>query len=117
MKNLIIINEHPYGSEKPYNALRLALKILKEHSNELIRIFLMADAPACALKNQVTSSGHHDIENMIKSVIIQGGEVRICASCAEERGLKNSEFVDGSHLSTMEELTNWFIESDKIINF
>ena len=32
MKILFIINDAPYGSEKTYNALRMALAIQKEHA-------------------------------------------------------------------------------------
>jgi uncharacterized protein involved in oxidation of intracellular sulfur len=49
MKHLIIINEQPYGSEKPYNAIRLAIQIQKDFPGEEVRIFLMADAAACAI--------------------------------------------------------------------
>ena len=42
-----IINDAPYGSERPYNGLRLALSLTK--SNEEVRVFLMADAVTCAL--------------------------------------------------------------------
>jgi len=32
MKILIIINDAPYGSEKAYNALRMAITLQKEHA-------------------------------------------------------------------------------------
>ncbi len=33
MKVLIIINDAPYGTEKAYNALRLAMALQKEHAD------------------------------------------------------------------------------------
>ncbi|PIV61991.1 MAG: hypothetical protein COS14_03400, partial [Bacteroidetes bacterium CG02_land_8_20_14_3_00_31_25] len=44
MKILIIINDAPYGTEKAYNALRLAMQIQKDYQNTEVNIFLMADA-------------------------------------------------------------------------
>ncbi|MBS3771560.1 MAG: DsrE family protein, partial [Bacteroidales bacterium] len=44
MKILIVINDAPYGTEKAYNALRLANQLGKEHKDTEVRIFLMADA-------------------------------------------------------------------------
>ena len=50
MKILIIINDAPYGTEKAYNALRLAMQIQKDYQNTEVNIFLMADAVACGRK-------------------------------------------------------------------
>ena len=42
MKILIIINDAPYGTEKAYNALRLAMNIQKESPETKAVLFLMA---------------------------------------------------------------------------
>jgi uncharacterized protein involved in oxidation of intracellular sulfur len=117
LNNLIIINEQPYGSEKPYNALRLAMQIQKDHKEQAVWIFLMADAAACAVKGQKTPNGYYNIERMIKSVIGYGGRVKICGSCADARGITQDMIIEGTAMSTMAELTNWYIEADKVINF
>lgn len=49
MKALFILNEAPYGSEKTYNALRLAMALQKDHADAEILCFLMADAVFAAL--------------------------------------------------------------------
>lgn len=54
MKILMIVNDTPYGSEKIYNALRLAMKLQQEQAGTEIRIFLMADAVTAALPGQTT---------------------------------------------------------------
>src|SRR6266498_4394577 len=71
---LLIINDAPYGSEKAYNALRMAMTLQKEHADVQIRIFLMADAVACALPGQSTPQGYYNIERMLKSVLAKDGE-------------------------------------------
>jgi uncharacterized protein involved in oxidation of intracellular sulfur len=116
-KILILINDAPYGTEKAYNALRLAMQLGKEHEDVEVRVFLMADAANCALANQNTPNGYYNIERMLKSVITKGGKVKICGSCAEARGLKNVQLIEGTEISTMAELTNWVIESEKVITF
>lgn len=116
-KILIIINDAPYGTEKAYNALRLANQLGKDHEDEEVRIFLIADAAGCAVANQVTPNGYYNIERMLKLAIMKGAKVKICGSCAEARGLKNIELIEGTELSTMAELTNWVIDSDKVLSF
>ena len=69
---LLVINDAPYGSERPYNALRLALTLIKRSAK--VRVFLMADAVNCAIAGQKTPPGYYNIERMGKSVA-QRGEV------------------------------------------
>lgn len=116
-KILIIINDAPYGTEKAYNALRLANQIGKEHETTEVQIFLMADAASCAVANQTTPNGYYNIERMIKFSIAKGAKVKICGSCADARGLKNVQLIEHTELSTMAELTQWVIDSDKVLTF
>jgi uncharacterized protein involved in oxidation of intracellular sulfur len=117
MKILFIINDAPYGTEKAYNALRMAMTIQKEDETAEVRIFLMADAATAALPNQNTPQGYYNIERMIKSVLLKGGKVKICGSCAEARGIKDLPLISGAELSTMKELVQWTLDSDKSLTF
>lgn len=117
MKILIIINDAPYGTEKAYNALRLANQLNKDHETAEVRIFLMADAASCAVADQNTPNGYYNIERMIKLSLNKGAKVKICGSCADARGLKNRPLIAGTEMSTMAELTNWVVDSDKVLVF
>jgi len=117
MNFLILINDGPYGTEKAYNALRLAMQIQKDHEGTDLCIFLMADAVTCALPNQNTPNGYSNIERMMKSVLAKNGKVKLCGSCADARGLKEMKLIEGVELSTMQELTQLTLESDKVITF
>ncbi|MGK9368381.1 DsrE/DsrF/TusD sulfur relay family protein [Melioribacter sp. Ez-97] len=117
MKYLIIINDAPYGTEKAYNALRLAMQVQKDFPDTEARIFLMADAATCALPNQTTPNGYYNIERMLKSVISKGGKVKICGTCADARGIKNLPLIEGCQISTMAELAAWTMDSDKVLVF
>jgi len=117
MKILFIINDAPYGSEKAYNALRMAMTLQKEHPDVDIRIFLMADAVTCALPTQTTPQGYYNIERMLKSVINKGGQVKACGTCSEARGIKGLVLIEGVEISTMSQLTQWTMEADKVLTF
>jgi uncharacterized protein involved in oxidation of intracellular sulfur len=116
-KVLILINDAPYGTEKTYNALRLAMQIQKDYGDAELCVFLMADAVTCALPNQNTPNGYYNIERMLKAVLQKKGKVKLCGSCAEARGLKELKLVKGAELSTMKELTQLTIECDKMVTF
>jgi uncharacterized protein involved in oxidation of intracellular sulfur len=118
MKILFIINDAPYGTEKAYNALRMAMNLQKEHAENVeVCIFLMADAVTCALPGQNTPQGYYNIERMLRSVISNGGQVKACGSCSEARGNKNLALIEGVEISTMSQLTQWTIDSDKVVTF
>ncbi|MEN8201834.1 MAG: DsrE family protein [Bacteroidota bacterium] len=117
-KILIIINDAPYGTEKAYNALRMAMTLQKEHGENVeIKIFLLADAVTCGLPNQNTPNGYYNIERMLKSVIRNGGEVKSCGGCSEARGIDKLEFIEGVTLSNMKEFAQWTVVCDKVISF
>jgi len=117
-KILIIINDAPYGTEKAYNALRMAMTLQKEHGEEVeIKIFLLADAVFCGLPNQNTPTGYYNIERMLKSVIHKGGEVKSCGGCSEARGIDKLPFIEGVKLSNMKEFAQWNVECNKVLCF
>ncbi|MBR9998467.1 MAG: DsrE family protein [Cyclobacteriaceae bacterium] len=116
-KILIIINDPAYGTEKAYNALRLANQLGKEYSQVEIRIFLMADAVTCAVAGQITPNGYYNIERMLRFSIGKGAKVKICGSCLDSRGLKSAPLIDGTRISTMPEMTEWVADSDKVVTF
>ncbi len=65
---LLIINDGPYGSERPYNALRLAMNLVKREAVH-VRVFLMGDGVQCAIKGQQTPQGYYNIERMFTAVM------------------------------------------------
>mgnify|MGYP006289720809 CR=1 FL=1 len=115
---LIIINDAPYGTEKAYNALRLAMTLKKEYKEDVrINIFLLADAVFCGLPNQDTPKGYYNIDRMLKSVIQKGGKVKSCGGCSQARGIDKLPFIDGVELSNMKEFAEWTYMSDKVLTF
>ena len=68
MKTLFIINDPPYGTERVYNALRLADALLKKEPQAEVTVFLMADSVIAAKAGQKTPDGYYNVERMLKRV-------------------------------------------------
>lgn len=68
---LFIINDAPYGNERPYNALRLALNLVKR-PDVTVRVFMTGDGVLCARKGQKTPEGYYNVERMVKSLARRG---------------------------------------------
>ena len=117
MKILFVINDAPYGTEKAYNALRLAMAIQKQPGDNEVYVFLMADSVACALPGQTTPNGYYNIERMLKAVINKGGQVKACGGCSEARGINKLPLIDSVEISNMEQLAQWTVEADKVLTF
>src|SRR4030066_1137315 len=110
----IIINDPPYGSERAYNALRLGNSLIK--GEEEIVIFLMGDAVVCGKAGQKTPDGFYNIERMLKP-IVRRGQVLLCGTCMDARGMTEDEMAEGCSMSTLDELTELTIHSDKVLIF
>ncbi len=117
MNILLILNDAPYGSEKVYNALRLAMKLQQEHAEAEIRVFLMADAVTAALPAQTTPQGYYNIERMLKAVMGKKGSIKACGTCVEARGLDKAPMIEGIEVSTMSQLAQWVMDSEKVLTF
>jgi uncharacterized protein involved in oxidation of intracellular sulfur len=57
MNTLFVLNDAPYGTERSYNALRLA-RALAKTEGQTVRVFLMGDAVACARAGQKVPQGY-----------------------------------------------------------
>jgi len=110
-----IINEAPYGTEKPWNALRLAGALIA--TKQKVNVFLLGDAAAIAKKGQKTPTGYYNLAQMLGEMVKAGADVRACGTCLTARGIEAHELVEGVSVGKMLDLARWIGESSKIITF
>lgn len=113
MNTLFILNDAPYGSERSYNALRLA-RALSKREGESVRVFLMGDAVFCAHGRQKVPEGFYNAGDMLRMV---GGEVALCGTCMDARGIGDEELVAGTRRGNLAELAEWTAQADKVLIF
>ncbi|NOT39499.1 MAG: hypothetical protein HOP13_03315 [Alphaproteobacteria bacterium] len=117
MKSLLILNDPPYGTERCYNALRLAHALAKQAPDAEITIFLMADAVTAARKGQKTPEGYYNLERMLKRVLLGKGRVLLCGTCMDARGMMDDDITDGALRSTMDELAVITTSAERVMVF
>lgn len=118
MKILILFNREPYdGTDVTWNGLRLAGTLAK--NGQEVRLFLMNDAVDMARDACKPPAGYdQDLSQMLKDLIAAGVQVRVCETCIARCGLyKNHPYFEGAAHSTMQALSEWVIESDRVISF
>lgn len=113
MTTLFILNDAPYGTERSYNALRLA-RTLGKIEGETVRVFLMGDAVTCAKGGQKVPEGYYNAGDMVRMV---GGEVGLCGTCMDARGLSEDQMIEGPRRSTLKELAEWAAAANKVLVF
>ena len=116
MNILLILNDAPYGSERTYNGARLAGALSKQDGSE-VRVFLVGDAAAAAHAKQKVPAGFYNLEMMLGSVVKHSGVVGVCGTCMDARGIAAEDLIEGSHRSSMDELTQWTAWADKVLVF
>jgi uncharacterized protein involved in oxidation of intracellular sulfur len=118
MTILIIFNREPYdNTDVTWNGLRLADKLLE--AGQQVRIFLMNDAVDMARDACKPPEGYdQDLSKMLRELIARGVPVKVCGTCMARCGIyKNQPYFDGAEKSTMPELAEWVVDSDKVITF
>ena len=118
MKILIIFNREPYdNTDVTWNGLRLA-ETLRTKGEE-VRIFLMNDSVDMARDVCKPPQGYdQDLSKMLKELIANKVPVKVCGTCMARCGIhKNHPYFDGANESTMGELADWVITSDKVLTF
>lgn len=116
MKILVVANDPPYGTERSYNALRLAGSLAKREEAD-VRVFLMGDAVGCAMAGQVLPNGYYHLDRMLGSAARHGAQVGLCGTCMDARGIDEGEIVEGARRSSLEELTEWTLWADQVVTF
>ncbi len=115
---LFILNNQPYdGSDKTYNALRLAKNLYKKEQE--IKIFLMNDAVDLARNTTKKPDFYdYDLVEILKELYTNGVEIKACSTCMARCGInKNEPYFDKELNGTMDILGYWTIEAKKIMTF
>ena len=79
-------------------------------------MFLMADAVACAKAGQKVPQGYYNLELMTKS-IVRTGELLLCGTCMDARGLTDAELIEGARRSTLDELAERTLVAERVLVF
>jgi uncharacterized protein involved in oxidation of intracellular sulfur len=113
---LVVLNDPPYGSERPYNGLRLAYALAKREQAQ-VRVFLLADAVGCAVEGQRVPEGYYHLGRMVQALARRGAEVGLCGTCMDARGLGEERLVPGAQRSSLETLADWTLWAERALVF
>ena len=105
------------ATERVYNALRLAHALLKKDPQTTVTASSWPTWLSAAKAGQKTPDGYYNVERMLKRVLASKGEVLLCGTCMDARGLDDAALMAGVRRSTMDELAVATTEADKVMVF
>ena len=115
MVTTLIVNGSPYGSELPYNALRLAAALLvKEHWVEL---FFLGDGVHTARRGQDPRGAHASLEDDAGRAARQGRRGHAVRHLLPDSRPHGADVVDGVRLGTIHDLADLVARSDRVVSF
>jgi tRNA 2-thiouridine synthesizing protein D len=112
---LIVVNTTPYGTEGPYNALRLTEALIT--AGEWVDLFLMGDGVHAARRGQQPREAHKSVEDLLAQAIAAGASITACGACCRTRGLEQQDLIEGVRLATIHELAALVSKNDKLLSF
>jgi uncharacterized protein involved in oxidation of intracellular sulfur len=116
MKYLFIFNDSPHGSQRSYNGLRLAVSLAKREG-EKVRVFLLGDGIICALAGLNPAHADYNPQEMLRQLAACGVQIGVCKTCMEARGFTDQTLIECARRSTLDELTAWTEECEKLLTF
>jgi uncharacterized protein involved in oxidation of intracellular sulfur len=105
MEYLFVLNDSPYGSQRTYNALRLAGALAKGATGE-VSIFLLGDGVVSGLRMHSPADASYNVQEMLRLLAAQGVSIGACRTCLEARGIDDASLVAGINRRTLDDLRN-----------
>lgn len=115
MSITLVVNSSPYGTEGPYNALRLAAAL--QLRGERLELFFMGDGVNTARKGQDPNTAHASLEPMLADLVETGVNVMLCGTCCRTRGLDEADLIDGVVAGTIHDMAELVARSDRVVSF
>lgn len=114
MEYLFIFNDSPYGNQRAYNGLRLAMALSRKAP---IRVFLFGDGVTCALAGLTPAHADYNPQDMLQAIAETKAELLACGTCMEARGLTPESLIPAVQRGTLDKLVEWTEEADKVLSF
>lgn len=115
-KYLFIFNDSPHGSQRAYNGLRLAASLSRTAGSEM-RVFLLGDGVICGVNGLAPAHADYNPQELLCQIASNGAEIGACGTCLEARGISRDLALPEVKRSTLDVLTQWTEEAEKVISF
>ena len=113
LKYLFIFNDSPYGNQRAYNGLRLAVALSRKAE---VRVFLLGDGVLCGISGFAPAHADYNPQELLRSISGTEAGIAACSTCMEARGIPAESLIPQVRRSNMDELVAWTEECEKVIS-
>lgn len=110
----LLVDSSPYGTEGPFNALRLTQAL--EMAGERVELLFMGDAVNTARRGQAPRTAHASLEALLADLVERGVNVTLCGTCCQTRGLQEGDLVEGVVVGTIHDFARIVKTCDKTVS-
>ncbi len=112
---LMILSHAPFDGDSIWNALRLAATLVER--GVPLRVFVMNDAIDLVREGARPEGSEFDLQVMLRSLLPLGARVKVCTTCVNRCGIGHGEVIPDVVMSTMADLAEWVVDSDRVVVF
>lgn len=112
---LLILSHAPFDGDVTWNALRLARTLVDRRVP--VRVFVMNDAIDLVRAGGMPEGSEFDLQAMLRDLLPRGGRVKICTTCVNRCGIGQGAIIPEVTMSTMADLAEWVVDSDRVLVF
>jgi uncharacterized protein involved in oxidation of intracellular sulfur len=116
MEYLFILNDSPHTSQRTYNGLRLAVSVSRSAENR-VRAFLFGDGVIAGLGQPAPLNAFYNTQELLNQLAQRGAEIGACKTCLEQRGISDEMLLPVVKRRTLDDLTVWTDEAEKVLVF
>jgi uncharacterized protein involved in oxidation of intracellular sulfur len=113
---LFILNDSPYQSQRVVNGLRLAGSLAKRSGNS-VQIFLFGDGIISGVTRVNAADAGYNVQETLRVLAAQNIAIKACKTCMEARGVRPEDLAEGVERGTLDELTEWTEDADRVLVF
>lgn len=112
---LIILSHAPFDGDATWNALRLAGAVAD--GGATVRLFVMNDATDLVRRGAMPEGAEFDLQAMLRGLLARGARLKVCTTCVNRCGMQHGDVLPEAPLSTMADLADWVLTSDRVVTF
>jgi uncharacterized protein involved in oxidation of intracellular sulfur len=112
---LLVLSQAPFDGDVTWNALRLARTLVDRKVP--VRVFVMNDAVDLVREGAMPEGSEFDLQTMLRELLPRGGRIKICTTCVNRCGIGHGEVIPEVTMSTMADLAEWVVDSDRVLVF
>jgi uncharacterized protein involved in oxidation of intracellular sulfur len=90
---------------------------MAKSSGSKVRVFLFGDGVICGLGQPAPLNAFYNVQEMLNGLSQRDARIGACKTCLEQRGIGDEMLLSSVKRSSLDDLTLWTEEAEKVLTF